>query len=226
VLKKSPLFLYSLLLVSVLVFSGYVALPKASGTLDYYVLFVFKHNGQTITSIDTAVGSTYDLEVCIDNIPQGWSMTSFGVNFSWTPISKLEVVSIDPSIPVPPGTFDAEWYNSLGKGNAVREGINTKTLSLFVIRIHCLDEGTATMTFVDPGRGAIDIRQDGTDTYVTGVIPPATLVVNQHAAPPSGPSGYVGGELFSANKLAVLSPYLALISVVAVAAVVVRKKLS
>jgi hypothetical protein len=32
--------------------------------------------------------------------------------------------------------------------------------------------------------------------------------------------------LFSANKLGVLSPYLALISVVAVAAVVVKKKLA
>jgi len=35
-----------------------------------------------------------------------------------------------------------------------------------------------------------------------------------------------GGELFSANKLALISPYLALISVVAVAAVVVKRKLT
>jgi Tol biopolymer transport system component len=46
---------------------------------------------------------------------------------------------------------------------------------------------------------------------------------------PSNPPGYVGGELFSANKLAVLAPYLTLIgifSTVVVAAVVARKKLS
>lgn len=39
--------------------------------------------------------------------------------------------------------------------------------------------------------------------------------------PPMG-----GGQLFSANKLAVISPYLALISVVAVAAIVVKRKLT
>ncbi len=43
-------------------------------------------------------------------------------------------------------------------------------------------------------------------------------------SPPSGPSGYVGGEVFSANELAVLSPYLALISIVAVAAVVIKRR--
>ena len=43
--------------------------------------------------------------------------------------------------------------------------------------------------------------------------------------PPTTPtSGHVGGELYTANKLAVLSPYLALISVVAVAAVVAKRK--
>ena len=41
---------------------------------------------------------------------------------------------------------------------------------------------------------------------------------------PSNPYHYVGGELYSANKLAVLSPYLALIGVVAVAAVVIKRR--
>jgi len=43
---------------------------------------------------------------------------------------------------------------------------------------------------------------------------------------PSEPTDpqHVGGELFSANKLAVISPYLALFSVVAVAAVVVKRR--
>jgi len=52
-----------------------------------------------------------------------------------------------------------------------------------------------------------------------------TITVNQHApAPPAAPGGYVGGEVFSANMLAVLSPYLALFSVVAVAAVLVKRR--
>ena len=41
---------------------------------------------------------------------------------------------------------------------------------------------------------------------------------------PSNPPQHVGGELFSANKVAVLSPYLALFSVVAVAAVIVKRR--
>jgi len=41
---------------------------------------------------------------------------------------------------------------------------------------------------------------------------------------PSNPYHYVGGELFTANKLAVLSPYLALIGVVAVGAIVAKRK--
>jgi len=46
----------------------------------------------------------------------------------------------------------------------------------------------------------------------------------QQYSPPSDPSGHVGGELFAANKLAVLSPYLALIGFVAVAAVLVKRR--
>ena len=42
---------------------------------------------------------------------------------------------------------------------------------------------------------------------------------------PSGPSGYVGGEVFSANKLSVLAPYLiGIFSVVAVAGIVAKRK--
>jgi len=43
------------------------------------------------------------------------------------------------------------------------------------------------------------------------------------STPSNGPR-YVGGELYCANKLAVLSPYLALISIVAVAAVLVKRR--
>jgi hypothetical protein len=48
-------------------------------------------------------------------------------------------------------------------------------------------------------------------------------VAKQRLPVPSTPQ-HVGGELYSANKLAVLSPYLALLSVVAVAAVLVKRR--
>jgi hypothetical protein len=57
------------------------------------------------------------------------------------------------------------------------------------------------------------------------VLPPDFYVTcNQLSRAPSNPYHYVGGEVFSANKLAVLSPYLALISIVAVAAVLVKRR--
>jgi len=41
---------------------------------------------------------------------------------------------------------------------------------------------------------------------------------------PEGPNLHVGGELFTANKLVVSSPYLALIGVVAVAFVLLKRR--
>ena len=211
--------------MSVLVFAGCASLPKAQSGVVYEPQFVFKNNGHTITSLSTTVSSTYNIEVCVDAIPEGWSMTGFDVRFQWTPISHLEVVNVEPSIPTPPGSSSATWDNSLGVGQEDRHGIDTKTLSLFVVTIHCLAEGTATMTFRAPPQVTIDITPDVPGEPAYGEIGPTPLVINQHVpAPPSGPSGYVGGEVFTANKLAVLSPYLALIGLVAVAAFVLKKR--
>jgi TolB protein len=68
----------------------------------------------------------------------------------------------------------------------------------------------------------------GTDPHnlIYGFEPDYQRLPSPTPARPSGPSGYVGGELFTANKLAVLAPYLALASIVAVAAVVVKRKLA
>jgi len=46
----------------------------------------------------------------------------------------------------------------------------------------------------------------------------------QPRPPPSNPTGHDGGQAFSANKLALLSPHLALIGVVAVVAIVAKRK--
>jgi len=60
--------------------------------------------------------------------------------------------------------------------------------------------------------------------YVKAVISTKPTTETTTYVPPTSPPGYVGGELFSANKLAVLSPYLALIGVVALAAFLVRRR--
>ena len=101
---------------------------------------------------------------------------------------------------------------------------------------------TLTFQCVGPGSGQLGLPDSVTDTLgahilsVTGGIVGAYAIsdiirfpdtVNHHAPAPSNPPSYVGGQVFSANKLSVLSPYLIeIISAVAVAAIVVRKKLT
>ena len=101
--------------------------------------------------------------------------------------------------------------------------LSVTPLSTYVIRLEANDPSGllswnyAVTDLYSSGRAIINsIPSSGSDfTFRTYA---------QVSESPSGPSGYVGGELFSANKLAVLSPYLALFSVIAVAAVLVKRK--
>ena len=220
-LKRSHLFLYSLFFVSILVFAGSVALPKASANGVYEPHFVFKHNGHVVTSLDVTVSSTFELEVCIDSIPQGYSMVGFLVRIKWTPISQLEVTAV---LPNPGGLFQTYLSNALGESQQQHKNILTKSLSLYKVRFHCLAEGTCTITFRAPLPPSIDIQLDAGGATEEYTIDPTPLVCNQHPPGPSTPYHYVGGELFTADKLAVLSPYLALIGVVAVGAIVAKRK--
>ena len=220
-LKRSHLFLYSLFFVSVLVFAGSVALPKASANGVYEPHFVFKHNGHVVTFLDVTVSSTFELEVCIDSIPQGYSMVGFLVRIKWTPISQLEVTGVFPN---PGGQFQTYLSNALGESQQQHKDISTKSLSLYKVRFHCLTEGTCTITFRAPLPPSIDIQLDAGGATEEYTIDPTPLVCNQHPPGPSTPYHYVGGELFSANKLVVLSPYLALFGVVAVAAVALKRR--
>ena len=85
------------------------------------------------------------------------------------------------------------------------------------LQFQCLAAGTASLSIINA-----EWRNDN-DAFSISTVSGATV---QQNAPQTIPPRYVGGEVFSANKLAVLSPYLALISIVAVAAVVVKRKLT
>ena len=101
--------------------------------------------------------------------------------------------------------------------------LSVTPLSTYVIRLEANDPSGllawnyAVTDLYSSGRAIINsIPSSGSDfTFRTYA---------QVSESPSGPSGYVGGELSSANKLAVLSPYLALISIVAVAAFALKKR--
>jgi hypothetical protein len=233
VLKKSHLFLYSLLLVSVLVFAGAATLPKASAV--YLPQFVFKMNGQPISSLDVNVCSTFDLEVCINNLPLGYSLVGFYVTFGWVAIDQLEIVNMKST--VEGDTEEIIWSNDEGWATfAWGYPRGLQITSLFTVTFHCRASGTSTITFRAPLQattgalslpGSIDI-QTGTEPPEYYAIGDTLLVCNQHApAPTETPTNHVGGVLYSANKLSVLAPYLiGIFSIAAVAAVVVRKKLT
>jgi hypothetical protein len=83
---------------------------------------------------------------------------------------------------------------------------------------------TATHSFWGP-------TLNGLTNALAWINPPtyADLLIRAEIArssTPSNPYHYVGGEVFAANKLAVISPYLTLISIVAVAAVLVKRRKS
>lgn len=77
-------------------------------------------------------------------------------------------------------------------------------------------ETSGALTVGDPN--AVD-----TTATISGDDGTLTAVYKVRSAP-SNPTQHVGGELFTANKPAILAPYLALISVVAVAAVVIKHR--
>ena len=75
------------------------------------------------------------------------------------------------------------------------------------------------------------LRNENTEQLENNPLNLYHIMVTQHERPPapvqSNPPGYVGGGVFSANKAIIVAPYLmAILSVVAVAAVVVKRKLT
>jgi hypothetical protein len=156
-------------------------------------------------------------------------MTAFEFQVVWDP-AMMELVSHDFLADDKGWQIDKDAVKE-GEGqyqcltHAISAGswdIDAKWLTL---EFHSLAEGSTTIHALDlyTGTGTVWLS-DGVTTQ-TVPFDSDEITVNQHQpGPPAGPSGYVGGEVFSANKLAVLSPYLALISIVAVAAVLVKRR--
>jgi hypothetical protein len=87
----------------------------------------------------------------------------------------------------------------------------------------------ATIKFRCEGAGVSSISIESSSHWIlVSVDYPFSTVTdatcNQRQPAPSNPYQHVGGEMFTANKLAVLSPYLALIGTVAVGAIVAKRK--
>ena len=179
--------------------------------------------------ISVAVGSAFTIDIWIKNIPSGYVMSAFEFMVFFDG-AMTELVDHDNLADTPGRNWDANLDVAYGSpyhtyacsadagGAAYNWGTDAKWATL---TFQCQAEGSSIITALDEETVYLVNVQTGQASSMN--FDNDQITVNQHPPAPPVPT-HVGGEVFSANKLAVLSPYLALISVVAVAAVVVKRR--
>jgi len=188
---------------------------------DYPDLVIAPHQ------IDVTVGSTFTIHIWIKNIPTGFVMTAFDFYVFWDP-TMMELISHDNLGDEPGRNWDvnkdtahSDWYECAG--DAAGPSANwASDAEWATLRFRCLAEGSSSITV--SGEDSVWLWDGQSPVGIEAQFDEDEIACNQRQQAPSNPYYYVGGELFSANKLAVLSPYLALFSVIAVAAVLVKRK--
>lgn len=185
-----------------------------------------EQNGSPVSSIDVPVSSEFTLEVWVRNIPQTHPLIGLDFTVTWdnTQVEYLYHTTQNHGFQYTEGPADPKAAGNLYFTAPTDPGIPVTEDDWWVrITFHCLDQGTSdiTITSID----TIYLMDNGNPPIA---VNPADHVVtcNQFQRAPSKPYHYVGGEVFTVNKLAVLSPYLALIGVVAVAAILAKRKLT
>ncbi len=173
------------------------------------------------------VGNTFEVQVWIRSLDNGFPMIIFDFMITWDK-TQLEYqtanVNFLPNwsiIPEGPHTSDSELGYFRVSASTSASPVSEDRFWL-TIAFKCLAPGQATLGLPDAltdegGQGLtlIIISQGG--VYDVTAYPG---VAEQRQPAPSNPYHYVGGELFTANKLAVLAPYLALIGLIGVVSTV------
>jgi len=176
---------------------GQISAPKIS----------LEINGVPVTTLNIPVCSTFTLEFWIRNIPLGYSMVYFDYGVEWDP-NLMELKDADPidhlgwiqsMAQVDPGLI-------IGKGYTEEEQGWTGDDAWIRFTFHCLGEGTDVMLLVSPIVGTIVLKDQAGGLHDT-FPDPFEVTVHQYTRA-------VGGVVVPINKLAVLSPYLALIGLV------------
>jgi len=166
-------------------------------------------NGVPITRLDIRVCSEFTLELGIRGIPPGYGMVGFSIRIEW--MDLMELVGEDHSMLTPRG-----WSGDFRSGAGFIEGgasgpPYTEPGVWARFTFHCLGEGISIMAVPSPSVGLVALP-DGGEPYDTDPEP-FEATVHQYRA--------VGGVLTGTDKLALLSPYLALISLVGAVTVAV-----
>jgi hypothetical protein len=200
----------------------------ASGYLTGSIDIVLPHPDLVMSphGLDVGVGSTFTIDIWIKNIPGGFPMTSFEFYVGWDS-TMIELIDHDNLADTPGRNWVPNQDSPSGSPYSFYTCASEASDSLYN---WASDEKWATLEFRCIAEGSSIIDASGEDTvYLQGPLNVIALefdadaiTCNQRQQAPSNPYHYVGGELFAANKLAVLSPYLALFSVVAVAVVLVK----
>jgi len=173
-------------------------------------------NGVPVTTLNIPVCSKFTLEFWIRDIGIGWGLVAFVIEITWNP-DLIELLEADP--------IEREGWThgvSQGPGYAIVKSSTTVPNRWFgnatwvLFTFHCLGEGTDLMVLESPEGDGIVLSDGGPGglTYPE----PFEVTVHQFKA--------VGGVVVPVNKLAVLSPYLALIGLVGAVtvAVAVRRR--
>ncbi|MEM2123274.1 MAG: cohesin domain-containing protein [Candidatus Bathyarchaeia archaeon] len=168
----------------------------------------------TTIAVDPQITTVYvcnrfTISIVIRNIPEETPMTGFGFIIGYDK-TQMELISRRLNLPTD-WKADAEELDTgiymLKAGGPATIG----DLAVVYITFHCISEGETPISFLETellhAEGYID------HTPVKGAV-------NQVPRPPAP----VGGELFSSNKVVVLSPFLALAAVAALTAAAVKKR--
>ncbi len=184
---------------------GQVLPPKISLEMD----------GVPVMTLNIHVCSEFTLEFWIRDIPPGYSMVYFDYNIKWDP-NLMELKDADPIEPIgwDHTVFQVEPGLILGKGYRESPQVLgwTEDATWAHLTFHCLGEGTGVILLTSPLEATMILLDES--GYPHNTEPePFEVTVHQFKA--------VGGVLHSVDKLAVLSPYLALIGLVGVVTVAV-----
>jgi hypothetical protein len=176
-----------------------------------YPYYDVEQNGVPVNTLNIPVGSTFTVDVWIRNTPS-IGLEGFLLIVFWNP-TMMELTSYQQA----PNTKSwGQWdvaVQTVGTANIHLQGGNsggnyiTSDMIYLTLTFRCLSQGSSEMSM---GDGYLDIV--GQEQNVLPLDFHVTC--NQLSRASSNPYHYVGGKVFSANKLAVLAPYLALFGVI------------
>jgi len=204
-------------------------LPYSGGN-ENGVIFTLEQNGAAIFSVDVPVSSEFTVEVWVRNIPYPeWGVIGLEFAITWDnmQVEYLYHTIQDHGFQYFVGPADPKAAGYLYLNVPFDTGVTPVIVDdwWMSITFHCLAEGSSTietLTVEEEIPEVIYLYEGSTILYINP--PPYEVTCNQRQPPPDPTAGYVGGELFSTDKLAILAPYMVLIGLIVVAVTTVLVK--